>query len=156
MHLELTQEAPCWVVVNGAAGRMIASIKAGVRPHSFRKWDPATQTWAVHYRWLSWVVTVARGLGCTLDWSALPDAWQMLAVGAQEAPGATLEDGHVQTPSNPHEALYVAEDAPVEVVKAAYRALVHKYHPDQGGNEADFRRVDEAYRAVMKLRQGIF
>ena len=35
-----------------------------------------------------------------------------------------------------------------EVIKRAYRALVMKAHPDQGGSEAEFIRIQAAYEKI--------
>lgn len=37
--------------------------------------------------------------------------------------------------------LKVARDAPPEVIRAAYKTLCQKYHPDRNGNSADALRV---------------
>lgn len=41
--------------------------------------------------------------------------------------------------------LGLSEDATPEEVKSAYRARVKQVHPDHGGDEAEFKRVREAY-----------
>lgn len=42
--------------------------------------------------------------------------------------------------------LSVESNAPQEEIKKAYRRLAHKHHPDkQGGNEARFKEINEAY-----------
>ncbi|MUW14413.1 DnaJ domain-containing protein [Halorubrum sp. CBA1125] len=44
--------------------------------------------------------------------------------------------------------LDVPTDADADEVKRAYRERVKETHPDQGGDEASFRRVQEAYATV--------
>lgn len=51
--------------------------------------------------------------------------------------------------SDNYAALYVTHNAPVEVIKAAYRALSKLYHPDTGGDAEDFKRINEAYSALL-------
>lgn len=41
--------------------------------------------------------------------------------------------------------LFVTEDAPMEVVHAAYRALTKLYHPDVGGDEERFKEIQRAW-----------
>ncbi len=57
-----------------------------------------------------------------------------------------------------YENLKVARDAPLEVIRAAYRALSQKYHPDRNPDDPEAARVmallNEAYRVLSdsKLR----
>lgn len=52
-------------------------------------------------------------------------------------------------PGNPslpwHEVLQVSPDASSDVIRAAYRSLAMKYHPDQGGDLAKFVELQKAY-----------
>lgn len=41
-------------------------------------------------------------------------------------------------------------DAPLEEVKSAYRSKVKDVHPDQGGDEDEFKRVREAYTTAKQ------
>lgn len=62
-------------------------------------------------------------------------------------------------PQTLYNTLKVAQDAPAEVVRAAYRVLAQKYHPDRNpGNHAaaaEMVAVNEAYRILSdaNLRQ---
>lgn len=52
--------------------------------------------------------------------------------------------------SGPYAKLYLLPDAPVEVVKASYRALASKYHPDlPGGDEARMKELNLAVEEIM-------
>ncbi len=56
-------------------------------------------------------------------------------------------------PVRPPEArtvLGLGPSADEDVVRAAYRALVKKNHPDNGGDPEDFRRIEEAYRVLAE------
>lgn len=62
---------------------------------------------------------------------------------------------------NPYEVLGVRQNASDEEVKAAYKELVKKYHPDKYQNnpladlaEEKLQEVNEAYEMIMKERQG--
>lgn len=54
--------------------------------------------------------------------------------------------------ADPYATLKIAPDADVEVVKAAYRALMLKYHPDQNRDDpaalAQARRINAAYEVL--------
>ncbi len=50
-----------------------------------------------------------------------------------------------------YDILGVARGASDAEIKAAYRKLAHKYHPDkQGGDEAKFKELNEAYQTLSK------
>jgi DnaJ-class molecular chaperone len=41
--------------------------------------------------------------------------------------------------------LNVNKDASAKEIKKSFRKLAQKHHPDRGGNEADFKKINEAY-----------
>mgnify|MGYP002344123748 CR=1 FL=1 len=45
-----------------------------------------------------------------------------------------------------YKVLGVSPGAPTEVIKAAYRALMKKHHPDVGGDPETAKEIEEAYR----------
>lgn len=47
-----------------------------------------------------------------------------------------------------HKALYVCQDAPLDVVKAVYRVLAKKNHPDAGGDHGRMRAINAAYERI--------
>jgi hypothetical protein len=49
---------------------------------------------------------------------------------------------------NYYRLLHVQHDAPAEVVKAAYRALIAMHHPDKGGDHTEAAMVNEAYNVL--------
>jgi len=44
--------------------------------------------------------------------------------------------------------LGINKDASEEEVKKAFRKLAHKYHPDKGGDEKKFKKINEAYQIL--------
>jgi len=149
MFITMVKEDPCWVQLQGASRQLIANIKATVRPSNRRKYDVDSNMWSVHWHWLSVVATLAKNLGHTIDWSALPERWQMVAAGACTAADAQVMD---QVSNDPFDVLYITTDAPQVVIKAAYKALVSVHHPDVGGNVKDFQKIDDAYKRILKLK----
>ncbi len=53
-----------------------------------------------------------------------------------------------QNRRNYYRLLHVQPDAPAEVIKAAYRALIALHHPDKGGNASEASMVNEAYNVL--------
>lgn len=49
---------------------------------------------------------------------------------------------------NYYRLLHVQHDAPAEVIKAAYRALIAMHHPDKGGDHTEAAMVNEAYNVL--------
>lgn len=56
---------------------------------------------------------------------------------------------------SPHRILFVAADAPREVIRAAYLALAKYYHPDAGGSEVEMRELNEAYESATSTAQNL-
>ena len=76
-------------------------------------------------------------------WKALHRRDQC-AGGAQVVEGGNASDG-------PHATLYLLPDAPMEVVKASYRALARIYHPDNpGGDEAKMKELNDAVEEIVR------
>jgi hypothetical protein len=51
---------------------------------------------------------------------------------------------------NPYKVLGVHPEADDTVVEAAYDSLVKKHHPDQGGNENKFKKIQSAYQQITQ------
>lgn len=49
---------------------------------------------------------------------------------------------------NPYEVLGVTPNANEVVIEAAYKALVKEHHPDQGGDEEEFKEIKRAYESI--------
>jgi DnaJ-class molecular chaperone with C-terminal Zn finger domain len=58
-----------------------------------------------------------------------------------------LGDGTAQW----YEILGVKADASREDIRSAFRALSLVHHPDRGGRDEDFKRINEAFRQGMKV-----
>lgn len=48
-----------------------------------------------------------------------------------------------------YEVLGVSPDADLDEIRAAYRRLLKRYHPDQGGSREQFLRIKRAYETVV-------
>jgi DnaJ-class molecular chaperone len=56
--------------------------------------------------------------------------------------------------NNHYGVIGVARDANEDDIKRVYRKLVIQVHPDKGGDGEAFRKVNEAYEALMRQFQG--
>jgi DnaJ-domain-containing protein 1 len=50
--------------------------------------------------------------------------------------------------TNAHAVLHLLPSAPPEVVRASYKALAMKHHPDHGGDTEAMQRINAAYRRL--------
>jgi curved DNA-binding protein CbpA len=55
--------------------------------------------------------------------------------------------------SDPYHVLQVDRDADPVVIRATFRALAHKYHPDFGGDTARMVAINEAWRILGNERR---
>jgi hypothetical protein len=72
--------------------------------------------------------------------------WERTA-GRRESPG---DEGSAADSDRAFEVLGLPADATSAEVRAAYRERVKEVHPDQGGDERAFRRVQEAYATAQR------
>lgn len=136
-----------WVRVVGTHSRPFTDlIKYSILPISYRKYDVATKNWLVHFSKLDFIVSAARRFYDYVDWSSLPVDWQLVAAGAQMPSELTIDNSY----ENPFSVLFVTDDAPIEVVKASYKVLAHKYHPDHGGDHDRMTKLNQAYDEILK------
>lgn len=56
----------------------------------------------------------------------------------------------IEAASDTWSKLWLIEGAPIEVIKAVYRALSLKEHPDKGGGEERMAEINTAYDELMK------
>ena len=52
-----------------------------------------------------------------------------------------------------YEVLQVSQAADWDVVKIAYKRLLHKVHPDKGGSDFAFQELQAAFRQAKELRK---
>lgn len=119
-------------------------LKTGVDT-SYRYFDEGY--WFVHQEFLSRVVTIARSKSVVVDYHTLPDDIQILIASKRSTSNYTKS---TQSYGDAYSALHILPTAPEYVIKAVYRAMAKKHHPDQGGEAEEFRRITEAYKELVK------
>jgi len=139
-------------LVHGYSKRFVEYVRLGIKPLTCRKYDAVNRQWSVHESRLSYVVSF--GLKCfdQVDYGQLSSELQKYIID-------TLNEWKNERPDfkisatvkrDPYFTLYVVSQAPWEVIKAAYTALVQLHHPDKGGKQEKFIEIQEAYEELKK------
>jgi hypothetical protein len=140
-----------WVRLLGPTSRpFIEFLKYGIKPQTMRRYDGDSRAWLVHWKQLRTLANTARRFYEAVDWSTLPPEWQMVAAGG-EATTTVVEEPEEK--ENPFTVLHLTEDAPLEVIIAAYRALAQLHHPDHGGSDEAMARINDAYTSARATRE---
>lgn len=71
---------------------------------------------------------------------------------SKELATTTGESARKESLLEAYDVLGVAPDDPVEMIKDVYRRKSMYYHPDKGGSEEKFKRLNKAYEMIMKSR----
>lgn len=157
LKLEFDPIEPDWIGFRFAHNeRFLNYIQYGIRPLSYRRWNPNKKRWDIHKNKFLPAVGMGKRFFNHVDYSLVPDPLQILIVKflkehSEFYARAPWDPGGVEE-ADPYSVLHLLPTAPWRVVQAAYRALAFELHPDRGGDPAKFRVVDEAYRQ-LKARQ---
>jgi len=111
-----------WEVVRPNA-RMVEFLRRSV-PATYRTFtgEPGNQCWYVHDKFADQVRQIMSSSGNTTVNSE--DPWLIL---------------------------HLREGAPRAIIDAAFRVLAREHHPDRGGDEEQFKRVQSAYAKLSKV-----
>lgn len=147
MSTLILQQEGDWVRLLGPTNRsFVEFLKYNVKPQTTRRYDATTRAWMIYWTQLRIIGNVARRFYSHVDWSTLPDQWQMYLAGGE--PPVTSQEATAPLLATPHATLFVTEDAPMEVVRAAYKALVSVNHPDVGGSTKKMAEINQAYEQI--------
>jgi hypothetical protein len=93
----------------------------------------------------------ARAIAKYLDAKRAIGRYGVETVDAEFATARLLseEDDAEGADPPPHEVLEIPPDSPPEVVRGAYRAKAKQTHPDRGGSQKSFERVERAKEALI-------
>ncbi len=102
----------------------------------YRRWQPASKSWRIlpegQLYVMDWITVCRDQFNAEVTWGK-----------AKSQPRATRKPE-----ADPFAALHLLPSAPVEVVKAAYKALAVIHHPDKGGDAVQFTKIQKAWEAV--------
>jgi hypothetical protein len=111
-------------------------------------------SWYVHEKYLLGVIELSYKQLGTVDYSCLPDYLQIEI--AKEKKHWTVNQNKSISYSkssslkDAYERLYLLPTAPISVVRSVWRGLARLSHPDQGGDEEQFKQYKEAYDLINK------
>ena len=66
---------------------------------------------------------------------------------------STITEMVTDKPDSPYDVLGVKPTDPDKVVDAIYKARAGLAHPDKGGDEEEFKRINQAYEKIKELRK---
>tara|TARA_R110002020_G_scaffold26270_14_gene84878 strand:+ start:15061 stop:15543 length:483 start_codon:yes stop_codon:yes gene_type:complete len=121
-----------------------------------RTWDKKEKCWVIVPEVLGEVIAYSRHLFTEINASSLPVNLQnkvhKALQGDYKSDYSTPKNKEysIEKDTSPYSILYLKSNAPEFVVKAVYKTLAFKYHPDRGGETEQFQKVKEAYEAIMK------
>jgi hypothetical protein len=137
----------------------VAQLKDAV-PAELRQWDGDNKRWYVFESHAEAAVRIARAYWPDIDLSrygtAQEQGWRRTYQrGGQRQQSSSRGSyrepwSNASAPASDHATLYVTIDAPPEVVRAAYKALAIKHHPDKGGDSQTMQRVNGAFDRLKK------
>lgn len=130
--------------------RFVDYIRLGIKPLSYRKYDPTTRQWSVHESKLPYVVSYGYKCFDHVDYSSLAYALKKSINDTVAGWKSGKPELNQITPKDPYATLFIIPQAPWEVVKAAHTALAKLHHPDKGGNSDKFIEIQAAYEALKK------
>ena len=120
--------------------RFVNYLKYSI-PKGKRSFDGTA--WKVMPSALLMLVRFGRLCFDRIDYSNLPGKLQLKIADTK----CNLEFGG--DVNDPRTALFVTADAPLEVIKASYKALARKYHPDVNqGDDTAMKKLNAAYGSL--------
>lgn len=128
----LKSDRPGWVkVVTPYNKSFVQDLKDEIPP-GHRMWDAALKCWYVNDVYLDELITCVKHFYKNVETDLLQS----------EAPAGT----------GPYAELHLLSSAPNELIKKAYQLLAFKAHPDSGGSDAAFKKLNGAYEVICKER----
>ena len=122
----------------------VETLKSFISP-LFRQYDPATKHWLIagegygpFTRWLSY---------CHINFHA--QIKQSSAGGQQKAKASTTTLS-LTPEAAAFKTLHLRDTAPPELIKAAYRILAQKHHPDHQGDTQAMQQINAAYELLTR------
>lgn len=113
-------------------------------PRDFRKWDKDNRVWLVHVSELNALIDILK-------------TYYDVTINISNKKFKSLLNDIVKLneyyndADDDYSVLYLLPNAPEEVVKASYRALIKKYHPDVNDSGSDIsKKINIAYNRIKR------
>lgn len=181
IYIELSQKRTNFKIWAPYNEEFRVALKAEV-PRSERRWDPSERCWRVGKLWIASVHDLLlehypgteirftdRAIGIIremmLEQQAPPPPPPPAAPKSPKRkasrPSSHQSHGYDFSPQpppsypntpSPYAVLGVMENAPDEVVKAAYKAQARRHHADLGGNDQRMKEINAAYEEIRRGR----
>jgi hypothetical protein len=104
-----------------------------------RSWDPARKRWIVSALYTDVLLRYLTQVGAQVQDDRAPQAQALAAVPAMPAELKTAFDD-----------LHLAYTAPLGAAEAVYKFFARHWHPDVGGNQDDFCRINDAIQVIRR------
>lgn len=111
----------------------VETIKTEI-PAWSREYDPGVKAWKIGYAYRERIAHLLRQRFGYVEEFGTP-------VMPETPTGCSCDPAHRR--------LHVCQDAPDEVIRAAYRALSKSFHPDRGGDHHQMVQLTEAYEELI-------
>lgn len=123
----------------------VAELKAYLT-WSARKWDPDRKCWRIRKTHLADFLDI---IDPYFNYFVF-DSRLQYSPGAQPFTPKPPPANGVNAQTELYRKLHLSPGAPLEVVKAAYKAMAMRSHPDAGGSHEKMVEVNAAYEAILK------
>ena len=125
-------------------------IHGQVEPKS-RVWSKATSCWVITPNVIGNITAIGSPHFDEVKYFSLPPTIQNEVKKYLLGRRVTPEEDKVTPKGSPYAKLFLIEDSPMFLVKAAYKALARHYHPDmKTGDNERFLEITSAYKSLKK------
>lgn len=128
---------------------LIESLKDYISPHE-RRYDPSKRQWLINSAAFDdislWTEYAQQTFAARVEWSVLNKKEQRTHGSSKRA-----YKPHTPVKADFYATLHLQPTAPPELIRAAYKCLAMKHHPDHGGSTEVMQKLNQAY-AVLEAR----
>jgi hypothetical protein len=124
----------------------VESLKSYIRADR-RGYDPQAKYWHIdegaELSFRKWLDYARSSLHARIEWEGESDYES-----EPQPPPKSWQQQSVYL--GPYNTLHLLPSAPPELIKAAYKCLAMKYHPDHGGSTQAMQKINEAYELLAE------